>query len=36
LASGNADDRQKLDDEVQKLLEMFETEKLNHLGDKDK
>jgi len=35
-ATGNADDPQALDAEVQKLLGMFETEKLNHLGDADK
>ncbi|HEY5776906.1 MAG TPA: hypothetical protein VIS57_12515 [Xanthomonadales bacterium] len=35
-ASGNADDRQAQDAEVQKLLAMFEAEKLNGLGDADK
>jgi len=35
-AAGNADDRQAQDAEVQKLLAMFEAEKLNHLGDADK
>lgn len=35
-ATGNADDRQAQDAEVQKLLAMFEAEKLNHLGDADK
>jgi hypothetical protein len=35
-AAGNADDRQAQDAEVQKLLAIFEAEKLNHLGDADK
>jgi hypothetical protein len=35
-ASGNADDRQAYETEVQELLSMFEEERLNHLGDEDK
>jgi hypothetical protein len=35
-ASGNADDRQAYENEVQELLSMFEEERLNHLGDEDK
>ena len=35
-ASGNADDRQAYETEVQELLAMFEEERLNFLGDEDK
>jgi hypothetical protein len=35
-ASGNSDDRQAYEAEVQELLSMFEETRLNYLGDEDK
>lgn len=35
-ASGNTDEKQTFETEVQKLLVMFEKEQLNYLGDEDK
>jgi len=35
IRQASADDKQTYETEVQNLLEMFEEEQLNHLGDED-